>query len=369
MATHSVRSSPSHHVCIALTGRRLAAAELPRDNPLQAAITGALYDQAKPPAFTCQGIVCDYPAFASLGVDGNCQDVTATTIVNCTGQDTAEDHCYFTTPGNSVLFAQSFFSAHFGFGHTRFNTSSTQHEDGLGSLISVGIIRFLGDDDTDTRDTWMDKMQVYDCAFELSAAEYTGWRMVNGTLISGTRTPYAVNLTQPGPMLGYTVLDTTFKYNQTFYINYLDVNNLKDKLEDAFKPAEPNIVALSSVALYISQDIPTSIANISTAITDRMLSGPNATEIAGRVLAQVTFISVQWGWMSLPAALVVASCAFLAAVMLLTHRAEQLIWKSSLTPLLMTELSYPLSMAHQRPIWNQVQLKARTTEIVNHLTR
>ncbi|KAI4596538.1 hypothetical protein KJ359_005294 [Pestalotiopsis sp. 9143b] len=193
--------------------------------------------------------------------------------------------------------------------------------------------------------------------------------MINGTIIPGTRPPHAVNLTQQGPMLGYTVLDTTFKYNQTFYINYLDVNNLKDKLEDAFKPAEPNIVALSSVALYISQDIPISIANISTAISDRMLSGPNATEIAGRVLAQVTFISVQWAWMSLPAALVVASCASLAVVMLLTRRAEQLIWKSSLTPLLMTELSYPLSMAHQRPVWNQVQLKARTTEIMNHLTR
>lgn len=367
---HFVRYYPSRHVCIALMRQRLTSAELPRDNPLQAAITGALYDQAKLPAFTCQGVVCDYPNFASLGVNGNCRDVTATTVVNCTGQDTSEDHCQLTTPDNSVLFAQSFFSAHFGFGHTRLNTSIMPHADSSGSLVSVSIVRLLGgDDDSDNRATWMDKMQVYDCIFGLSAIEYANWRIVNGTIIPGSRTPYTVNLTEPGPMLGYTVLDSAFKYNGTFHINYLDVNNLEDMLTEAFKPAEPNIVTLSSVALYISQNIPTSIANMSAAISDRMLSGPNATEITGRVLAQVTFIDVQWGWISLPAALVVASCTFLAVVMLLTHRAEQLIWKSSLTPLLMTELSYPLSMAHQRPVWNQVQLKARTTEIVNHLTK
>ncbi|KAI1856039.1 hypothetical protein JX265_011936 [Neoarthrinium moseri] len=336
-------------------------------NPLQAAITGALYDQARLPAFVCQGIICDYPTFASLGVSSNCQDVRQTTVVNCTGQDEARENCVLTTPSQSVLFASTSFSDRLGFGHTRLNTSLTRNPSReIGAVLSLSVVRLP---DVGTRDTWMDGMEVHDCLFRLSAIEYANWRMVNGTILPGLRTPYTMNITQPGSLTGYTVLDTAFQHNRTFYINFMDSNNMVNMLEEAFAPVEPNVVTLKNVPLYISEGIPTTIAKISDAISDRMISGPNFTEKTGRVYTQETFITVHWHWISLPASLVFAACGLLAAVMLLTHQADQLIWKSSLTPLLMTEVSYPLSTAHQRPIWTNTQLKTRTTVIANHLTR
>ncbi|KAK8094662.1 hypothetical protein PG997_001347 [Apiospora hydei] len=109
------------------------------------------------------------------------------------------------------------------------------------------------------------------------------------------------------------------------------------------------------------------MANISAAMSYRMLSGPNSTATRVPVLNQQVMITVRWAWISLPALLVFTMCLFLAVIIYQTHRAEHLIWKSSLTPLLLSQDSYPMSMASQKPIWIQSYLKARTAVITNHL--
>ncbi|KAI0125426.1 hypothetical protein BJ170DRAFT_727395 [Xylariales sp. AK1849] len=65
----------------------------------------------------------------------------------------------------------------------------------------------------------------------------------------------------------------------------------------------------------------------------------------------------------------VCFCLILLSTIYLTHGAEQLIWKSSLTPILLSETSWPLSTAGQRPPWLNAQLEARTVVIANHLTK
>ncbi|KAK7977398.1 hypothetical protein PG988_004888 [Apiospora saccharicola] len=110
------------------------------------------------------------------------------------------------------------------------------------------------------------------------------------------------------------------------------------------------------------------MANISKSMSYRMLSGPNATVTNVPVLKEQIVITVRWVWISLPAALLVAMCLFLLVIIYQTHRAEHLIWKSSLTPLLLSQESYPMSRAGQKPLWTRSYLKMRTAVITNHLT-
>lgn len=208
---------------------------------------------------------------------------------------------------------------------------------------------------------------IYECTFELCAVEYAGWRVVNGTVSLGSRTPYALNLTQGGLVAEFTVLDSAFTHNRTFYVNHEDTNNIYNLLEKTFPPAASTIDV--NEPLYTSQDIPGKMANTSTAMAYRMLSGPKMTETQVPVYVQETFISVQWVWLSLPAFMVLASCLLLMAIMWQTHRADQLVWKSSLTPILMSETSYALATAGERPLWTRTQLQARTATIVHHLTK
>lgn len=336
---------------------------------------GSLYDQARLPVFTCQGIECDYPTFASLGMNSSCQDVTNDTISECiTSKTTNKDSCQLKTPAGAELYVGTFYSAATSVTHTNLNVSVEINARDRQRSANMSVVRIPSNNLV--KDDWKTGMQVYDCGFQYSAIEYSGWRMINGTLLPGTRKPYAFESKKEQPpfselLHNHTVVNPEFTHNRTFYISFWDKLYFQQVLEDAFPPASAGKLgaAFKSSALYLSEDIPTTIAKIGDAISDRMLSGPNAVNITGRTYGQEVFIVVQWAWISLPAALVLATCLFLAAVMLFTYKGDQLVWKSSLTPLLMTDVSYPLSAAHQRPVWSDAQRRNRAAAIVNHLTK
>ncbi|KAK7921262.1 hypothetical protein PG985_009284 [Apiospora marii] len=342
----------------------------PRDIPMRSAVNLALYSEPQLPDLVCPGSVCEYPPFASIGITTNCQDVTIPTRENCT-QDkrTGAQRCIFTTPAGLQLYGKTAFSAHWGFTHTRVNTSldntvgdwSPMND----ALLRFGVIRFAPN--FASYSTWKDGMKVHECTYALSAFEYSDWSITNGTINPGLTKAYPLNLTEPGYPSGYTVLDQTFPHNRTFSVNFMDMNNMRQILEDALAPAPPDSVRLN-VLLYDSADIPATMANISKSMSHRMLSGPNATVTNVPVLKEQIVITVRWAWISLPTALVAAMCLFLLVIIYQTHRAEHLIWKSSLTPLLLSQESYPMSRAGQKPLWTRSYLKMRTAVITNHLT-
>lgn len=163
-------------------------------------------------------------------------------------------------------------------------------------------------------------------------------------------------------------MDPDFPHDRVFSINSLDFNDIFGVLSDAFKPAGPGTFSII-MPLYTSEDIPGKITNVSRAMSYRMLSGPNSTETRGPVYDEQTFISVQWAWITLPAILVLATCGFLSAVIYRTHQAWQLVWKSSLTPILVTETAWPLSMAGRGPLRTASKLEARTAVLGNQLKK
>ncbi|KAK7948107.1 uncharacterized protein PG986_008993 [Apiospora aurea] len=343
----------SHIYDFGATGGPDMGGKTPRDNPMISAVNLALYGELQLPDLVCPGSFCQYPAFASMGVTSSCQDVARLAQTKCSQEEqNFREVCAVTTPDGSQLYGNTGFSAHWGFTYTRVNTSLTIVSRAPDDLLHFGVIRFApGNADSIT---WKDGMK------------YTGWTIANGTINPGLTKAYSLNLTEQGPQIGYTVLDPAFHHNSTFSINYLDMNNMKNILEDVLAPIPFGTVRLNA-PLYNSPDIPEMMANISSAMSYRMLSGPNSTVTRVPVLNQQVMITVRWAWISLPALLVFTMCLFLVVIIYQTHRAEHLIWKSSLTPLLLSQESYPMSMASQKPIWTQSYLKARTAVITNHL--
>lgn len=211
-------------------------------------------------------------------------------------------------------------------------------------------------------------MKVHECTFALNAIEYTNWSVTNGTISLGLTKPCPLNNTAPGYLDGYTVLDSSFPYNRTFIIHVIDIRNIRWILGDAFAPASTGTVLLN-IPLYESPGIPKTMTIVSMAMSWRMLSGPNATVTRVPVLDQQIVITVRWVWISLPAVLVFSMCLFLLVMIYQTHYAEHLVWKSSLRPLLMSQESYTMSRAGQKPIWTRAYLRMRTAVVTNHLTK
>lgn len=375
----------------------------PKDFSLQAAMTSSLYDQASLPEFTCEGTKCEYPSFASLGVSSTCEDITAHTTVICGSTFWCGDG--HVTPSTSAcndstrisdwhsrceLLPDSKHSLVIGAVYPRVaqtrltithgdwwlprtGSDGPLHEPARFYDVYIAHVPHKGAGDTleDFAASWMNGLQIFHCGFELSAIEYHDWLKINGTLIPGDRTPYTLLLAEtpdePLWSLRLEASDPSFKHNRTFILRAIDYDNLLADLAHIFEPqGYPELI---STPIYLSNDIPATITNLTNAISDRMLSGPNATRVIGQAYSEQVFFKVQWPWIALPATLVLGACGFLAAVMFLTHKGDQLIWKSSLTPLLMTDVSYPLSMAHQRPLWTDSQRKDRVAVIANHLTK
>ncbi|ROV86895.1 hypothetical protein VMCG_10866 [Cytospora schulzeri] len=199
--------------------------------------------------------------------------------------------------------------AHGGFRHTNVNISTSSNE-GFASddpqLISLGLIRFGSSDEennfdaTDTR--WQSTMQAYESSFSLCAKVYRGWTTVNGTLVPGRSLESPLNRTDMGPLYPFNATGEAIFGNRTFVINFLDVGLMRSVLTTIFDSSDGDGPSFMG-GLYNSPSLTDTMGRIATGMSYRMLSGPNATQDFGEVLAVQTYIRVQWAWLSLTAVL------------------------------------------------------------------
>ncbi|KAI8625011.1 hypothetical protein F5Y19DRAFT_451963 [Xylariaceae sp. FL1651] len=357
----------------------------PRDNLMTAATVNGVYDVVKDPPFSCPGSTCGYPTFATLGVCSECEDVTSTT--KKTQLNTTFGQLWtIRTPSNMTLQASATMDAHSGFQHTRINATADILNSafaGLGMPVVTGIVRFPEDQTTGRSNisNWMDTMQAYECKISFCGRRYVKWNTTNGTLSPGEEQIIKLNNSDV-PAEGepwYRVLAPlnpsdslgTSDGNNSFRINYLDGENMANILTSVFTIS--NQVSqnqqIGSVALYSSPNIIDTMDNVAKGMSYRMMSGPNSTTIHGESYNTQTYIRVRWPWITLLATLTIASLFCLIAVIVMTRQARQRIWKSSLTPLLLTDISYPLATVSERPLRDPIQFRSRTRTIVSHLTR
>ncbi|KAI1733682.1 hypothetical protein F4680DRAFT_462947 [Xylaria scruposa] len=357
----------------------------PRDNPMTAAAVNGVYDVVKDPPFVCPGTTCTYPTFTTLGLCSECADITKTIAVkrlNATYQLYS-----FTTPNNLTLQASALSDAHSGFKHTLTNATARTLNSafaGLGIPVRTGIIRFpdtQSDGSRSNSQNWMKTMQAYECTISYCGRQYSGWNVTNGTISQGEEKIIKLNNTDdPTKSTGlYRLLkplDPTeslgdFAANNSFLINFLDGENMDSILSSIFTISNqvPTTQQIGASALYASPDVIKTMDNVARGMSYHMMAGPNSTMVYGDVFATLAYMEVHWPWITLLVAIVVVSAACLTAAMWMTYKERQLIWKSSLKPLLLPDVSYMLTGSGEEPMDNQLHMRARTTTIARHLTK
>ncbi|KAI0975065.1 hypothetical protein F4678DRAFT_360450 [Xylaria arbuscula] len=356
-----------------------------RDNPLKAAAVNGIYDVVKDPPFTCPGSTCSYPTITTMGLCSECDDITKSLKKSQMNISFGQLWTY-RTPSNLTLQASAYSDAHSGFSHTLANATAellNSESAGLGMPVRTGIIRFPEDPSTgrSTMENWMDTMQAYECTISFCGHQYKGWNMTNGTLTPGEDQVIKLNNSDIpadgapwyrilAPLNASESLDIPGG-NNSFSINYLDGENMATTLTSIFDVLNdvPPDQQIGPLALYSSPDIPATLDNVAKGMTYRMMSGPNSTTTYGEVYGTQTYMRVRWPWITLPVALAVGSTFCLISVIVMTRMARQLIWKSSLTPLLLPDISYPLTNVRQRSFENYPELRMRTRTIASHLAK
>lgn len=317
-----------------------------RDGPLQAAVISGLFGVALPPPFKCPGSNCTYPPFTSLGISNDCVDVTAETTQSCiqTNQSIPNQICNYTLPSGALLGSFAAVDAHNGFMHTTINATVSPYDSSSGyntlttgfALAGVAIIMFADDDLQDNfhiSTEWQKTLVAYECTYQLRAYAYVAWTQVNGALQSGQLLSSLLNRKGDGPIIPFEAADASFPGNRTFYINYFDAAFIGMALS-ILDPSLSGQANFYLDALYNSANLTRTMAGIATAMSYRMLSGPNATAVEGEVSALQTYIGVHWAWLALVVSLEPLAFAFLVSVMIETGRMNRVAWKSSLAPLL-----------------------------------
>ncbi|KAK7990675.1 hypothetical protein PG990_014955 [Apiospora arundinis] len=354
-----------------------------RDTPLRASIVTSIFGKPPMPPFVCPGQRCDFPSFLSLGICNRCQEVTSQVEAKLVSTAPPYQTWHFTTPNNTnTITASSYVNKHpVLLDHTRVNTTVHAQPDASG--ISVVLIKFpYFDDDNTEKHQWVQKLEAHECSIYLCGQLYTNWTMNNGTLNPGiVQTSKLTNYSHPTDSL--TELrpvdgDGDLPSTTSLLINMADLASIFLNLVEMFAGyPDGRSNGLNSAlgeswyesAFYDSPSLTDTISNMTKSMSYRIMSGPNSTTLHGNVYHQPTYIFVKWFWLALPLLLEISACGFLATVMILTSRAEHLIWKSSLLPLLLTDDSYPVTDPGSKSFWTRNQLKTRRGTIVHHLTQ
>ncbi|OJJ06186.1 hypothetical protein ASPVEDRAFT_87499 [Aspergillus versicolor CBS 583.65] len=90
----------------------------------------------------------------------------------------------------------------------------------------------------------------------------------------------------------------------------------------------------ASVARILSKGLEPVIRDVAASFTKAALSASNFTAGNGTVLVSEVYVSVDWAWLALPAALVVMGIVFLVLTAVLNRRQRLFVWKSSILAVL-----------------------------------
>lgn len=232
-------------------------------------------------------------------------------------------------------------------------------------LLDIAFVHFIQNLTSDNYTAWQATMTAYECSFNLCAWSFSNWSYVNGILQTGRTSQSLLNHTsgEDDPdfesYIHYQTLDPSFPANQTYTILNLD----RDSMRSNFEILVETDYFVNS--LYESNDdVPTGLDNLATGTTYNMMSGPNATQTLGLVTQYQTYIHVQWPWLSLSVALVVASIVLLAMTIFKTEKANLYAWKSSLEPLIFADSSrYTSEERDDARAWSQEYRSRRAKTI------
>lgn len=231
------------------------------------------------------------------------------------------------------------------------NTSIADLDRNTSTIMHLGLAFFnttVYDAENGFDQNWPDALQAYECEFSLCAKVIFDWAITNGTLRPGntSTSPLTLLSAKEEGYAGhstFTVPDgNIFPGNRTFVVNFIDQSGLYNALFNVLAPSTSRdglnsgmtIVNALTQVLFTRPDIPATLQNMATGMSNVMMSGPNSELVNGTAYGDEVYIEVNWPWLALSIVLEVNMGAFLASTVYQTHKTGQYAWKSSLLPLI-----------------------------------
>lgn len=339
---------------------------------MQAAIFAGLYDLNVPSVFECPSSQCEWPSeFTTLAVSSKCANVTSTSVAeglacgyNNIGNYRPESsdqtsNCTFTTPGG-LNFTNYVDSGSYVEAPTIFNAvSATDVLNRFSSrqeINSPDFLRFAVFAAADTGgNSPSNSYEITECTLSFVAQTYRNVSSRGNEFVVGDVTTHSfgngtryldlgLGLT-PANKIMFNVANTSaspkvkdykFRINSADFFNVIaflgkQVFNGTMRSGPDYYGARPRQM---TAQVLLTSNITKVAANIARRMTDQIRNGRNATRAEGTAFVQESYIRVRWGWLALPAGVLLASTGVFVVCVLYNERRRIVLWKSSSLALL-----------------------------------
>ncbi|KAJ5647730.1 hypothetical protein N7490_004102 [Penicillium lividum] len=331
-------------------------------NMLKAILSG-LSQTSSPLEPICSTGDCDYPNFVSLGICSKCEDVTTKTTQVCEMTSTMPGSktplsfekplpldCTYTLPSGYKIRPQVFLESQSqGEPGTTFSrepwtsiSTSDAYAPPMVSFISARYDQSLVYT-LQNASTWERKPILTECAINWCEKEYTNNYLSNDHRGLSVAKSQILTLNDETGYLAPLNGSSTLSQNSSYTVDVDTMLSLPSILGDIFNGTlNTNFTLTASPALfcYISQNLTETIAQMTTAMTDvlRSTAGPDTSRIHGTAYAERAIIHVRWAWIAVPVASVVMAVFILLATATSSRKLNTILWKSSVLPLVLTQL-------------------------------
>jgi hypothetical protein len=354
---------------------------------MQGAVFKAFYDLETPDLFNCTSNCTWDQSYTSLGFSMACTNVTQDTYStrNCTEHSNGTRICDMTTPGgvsfstgeadtawSTVLVIQAITTYFFGF-------NSTFEKDPV-SPTFMRFAVFRKPSDYLRYDATVE--ETLECDLSFAAYTYSNVTSVGNNFTFGsveTRPLENGSFVGSGEVSGRT---SHIVFNQTglpeFKVSMWDLGALlyffpSDHFSGKLATGEGTPTYSAGITPGVwspGRNVSQVLDKMAVGMTNQLRSSYNATA-RGLTASSVVLVRVQWAWLALPFAVVLAAAVLLLAEMVQSRRSRNIsLWKSSSTALLYHSLS-PTQDVMSPQVQNPHQLKnlVKSTRVILGVNR
>lgn len=319
---------------------------------LQSAFYSGLFGSPLNPIYKCDAATCTWQEYSSLGVCSQCIDVSKTAKKNCTNLliTGSGSVCNFTTPANFSLSVSHQATPHDSravlFGSSSLAVMPIGEE--TNQLLSLGTLKVPTDyDGTNLADQGL---QVYDCSLRFCGKTYASLTFTNGTYTEAAPIEWDFASIGPEwttssnqPYRTFTppvnLFNSTGNYTGNWTVNLLDWDAISTYISQLLTtPSNTNTNDASfdkSInqavwnLMYSSPDLPKTISNIATSMTNAIRNSEQGTTFAGTAFRDQIKIHVSWPWIILPVTVILGGNLLLLVTIVQSRRTRMPLWRSS----------------------------------------
>ena len=311
------------------------------DTAMQGAIISSIYGAASAQPFNCS-LACSWKdSYSSLGFASSCANVTAATLATL-DDDSDQQLNPMTTPGNVSL--DALYGVDAGQSKMIVDATLASPLDTLdtidydspqtipSNILHIAVLRSSLDyEDTANRAAYLSSLDVTECTISLVAKLYSN--------VTATGKTFAYQVSQRPLAAGHYQNSTTpitFTQQGLPPLAIMPVALLGlAQFFSSQRFAGYYIIGATSMeqdagignALY-ARNISAAMDAMTTSMTDHLRASYDAVAYGVRV-DTVVLVTVQWAWLAMPAAVLLATALLLLATAIHSRRHHCVPWKSS----------------------------------------